>query len=709
MFKKFINYFLIFTLILSFNFNVKAENKINGYEKVTENSYLELYYNKKDLSIIIKDKKTNIQYKSFSEIEEGLNDIYKAFMKSAITIEYANKDNKIVRLPLSTSNANIDTQILENGFKSNISYKEGFSFEFSVLLEEDNLKVGILGDSIKEENKDNKLQKIYIYPFFEATYGTNVNGYMFVPDGSGALIRTNEKTLATQPYIKRLYGDDIAIKNNFNSKTLEPEQIYIPVYAMISEENKKGLVTIIEKGDEYSEIEAVASSISINHNYITSRFILRDTYFQSLSKQGNKISMIQENINKTDILLTYSFLNGNNANYQGVANIFKNFLIKKDIFNKKEEKQENIPLNLDFLASERKKQLIGYKSIPMTKISDIDKILESFIKQNINNLKVNIRGYAKEGSSTSFPSEIELNNKIGSKSEFKHLLEKYKTKNIDISLYTDFIKGNEENSVFSKTKDVVQCINREILINHSFSNFYYLSNNFISNHIKENLKEAKNLGVENLTLDTIGYRLYSNYNKSNVATRTETKQFFKDLNFDNINISFYSPNYFLWAKTKEIYNLPKSSSGYLIFTEDIPFLQLVLKGYIPYYNKPFNFNANPKEDLLKTIEYGAYPSYYLTKEEPYKLIDTASEWLYSSKFEVLEKEIISNYNEINNILREVIGEEIIEHKKIDKNVVFVLYSNGYKIYINYNDYVYEKNNIKIEPLSYYIEKKGDMK
>ena len=51
-----------------------------------------------------------------------------------------------------------------------------------------------------------------MYPFLGATKGTQNNGYFFVPDGCGALIRTNqEELLVTSPYVKRVYGNDFGM------------------------------------------------------------------------------------------------------------------------------------------------------------------------------------------------------------------------------------------------------------------------------------------------------------------------------------------------------------------------------------------------------------------------------------------------------------------------------------------------------------------
>lgn len=157
--------------------------------------------------------------------------------------------------------------------------------------------------------------------------------------------------------------------------------------------------------------------------------------------------------------------------------------------------------------------------------------------------------------------------------------------------------------------------------------------------------------------------------------------------------SFYSPNQYLWKYTNQYLNIPMYSSKYMLETETVPFLQIVLKGYVDYFAPPSNFNANSVDEVLRMIDYGAYPSFYLTNEDPVKLIDTESNWLYTSQYLVWKNEIIKEYMIINKALKDVKNATLEDRKIITDGVVVNTYSNGISIIINYTDKTYNYNNV----------------
>lgn len=151
-----------------------------------------------------------------------------------------------------------------------------------------------------------------------------------------------------------------------------------------------------------------------------------------------------------------------------------------------------------------------------------------------------------------------------------------------------------------------------------------------------------------------------------------------------------------------------ASSSFVLESEDIPFLQTVLKGYIKYYAPPSNFNANGLENILKMIDYGCLPSFYLTNEDPVKLIDTDTKWLYTSQYSVWKNEILKEYGMINSALKSVKNAEFISRKIIAEGIVMNTYSNGSSIIINYSKDNYNYNNITV-PKENFIVIGGDKK
>ena len=96
------------------------------------------------------------------------------------------------------------------------------------------------------------LPNVDILPYFTAVNDTkvdevtnettNTDGYILIPDGSGAIMNFNNgKTTYTQYLSKRVYSTDTAFASEV--KQVEKEDILLPMYAVISQ-NKNGAKTI---------------------------------------------------------------------------------------------------------------------------------------------------------------------------------------------------------------------------------------------------------------------------------------------------------------------------------------------------------------------------------------------------------------------------------------------------------------------------------
>jgi hypothetical protein len=124
------------------------------------------------------------------------------------------------------------------------------------------------------------------------------------------------------------------------------------------------------------------------------------------------------------------------------------------------------------------------------------------------------------------------------------------------------------------------------------------------------------------------------------------------------------------------------SSRYTFQTDAVPFLQLVLSGsmtmYAPYANQSFYTDI----DVLRCIEYNAYPSFLLTGADSTALRDTASEEYFSTCFNDWKSMAVNIYNTIDQVLSNVAGEQMLAHCVLQEGVVQVQYPSG-SVYINY--------------------------
>jgi hypothetical protein len=129
----------------------------------------------------------------------------------------------------------------------------------------------------------------------------------------------------------------------------------------------------------------------------------------------------------------------------------------------------------------------------------------------------------------------------------------------------------------------------------------------------------------------------------------------------------------------------------------VPFLQIVLAGYVPYFGKALNFTSNMTEDLLRHVDFGIYPSFFLTHEATAKMLDTQSNWIYTSSYEQWGADIERTYEWLNQLLGPVKGQTIDAREVLEEDVIATTYHNGKQIIVNYNDVPFAVDDVVVNP------------
>ena len=226
-------------------------------------------------------------------------------------------DNNVLRS--GTSDCEITVNDIENGIKVIYDYKKaGFRFPVEYTLESDCLKASLKVSEIQEINSKNIITQITVMGSFGAG-SSDEDGYFIIPDGCGALIHFNNNKTVTDTYFQPVYGSDITAvpatkKNNVT------EQIYLPVYGIVKQDN--AMLVVASKGDSNAYISAeVSGQSNSSYNLCSFTFILRNSDTFYMSGESNKKFTVFESgdIKSDDIELKYYPISKENVNYIDVA------------------------------------------------------------------------------------------------------------------------------------------------------------------------------------------------------------------------------------------------------------------------------------------------------------------------------------------------------------------------------------------------------
>lgn len=223
----------------------------HGFIKMAETEELILYVEHESLGIAIKAKQTGYVWQSGVHGNEDaqLNETWRDMANSALTVEYLDQRDTIQTESLVTYNPDIRVEQTDSGFKADVVFgRSNIELTLLVSLDGERLQLTIPEESIVEGDRA-KLVTLRLYPFLGAADENLSDGYLFIPDGSGALIRFEEEARATSPYRAPVYGEDAAFERNQTAVSLlnEPLSISYPVFGVVHGEKQNGSQPYLER------------------------------------------------------------------------------------------------------------------------------------------------------------------------------------------------------------------------------------------------------------------------------------------------------------------------------------------------------------------------------------------------------------------------------------------------------------------------------
>jgi hypothetical protein len=660
------------------------------FDLVAENEIFQLYVDETTIAFKVLDKRSGYVWNSNLD-EKGeddrLNRTWTAFAQSGISIDYLDQGAISERASITNSEHTIDLRQVDQGFEASVSFTiPSVSLVVMVTLEEHGVRVEVPFASIKEESPDFKLGMLHVYPFFGATRDDSVPGYMFLPDGCGSIIRFNSTTKADNMFYGRYYGADLGMLTTlpYDPMVNRPFNISIPVLGMVHGEKENAYISIVEQGASYGEVRAHPSGIITNFNFLYNTFIYNESYFQATNRSGAGVTTLQQQTNAFNVVIHYRFLTQEESDYVGMARSYQQYLVEKGVLQSNAAQSGDIGIRLEFLGGEKAHILFWNRSIPMTTISQMADILADL---EINNPEVIYYGWQPLGASSMPPSTLRLDRQLGNADQLRSLVDTIDAQGGNFYLYLDPQAALVDEGGYSPRHDLAMSITNFNLMgyNRGKVNYYLNFDALRARYTSLSEDVFSELGA-GLALDGIGSMLYSDFKRNNFLNREEAISAYQSLLADNADsTSFYMPNDYLFGTMQAYYDIPLTNNGYIYTTDTVPFLQIVFAGYIPYYGTALNFSADMQSDLLKHVDYGVYPSFFLSHDVTAKILNTSSSWIYTSSFEQWSQEIERVYAWLNNLLGPVRGQNIIARQVLQQGVVATTYANGLQIIVNYND------------------------
>ena len=577
-------------------------------------------------------------------------------------------------------------------------------------------------------------------------------GYIFIPDGSGTLLNYYKDdgtvSVGTQS-TGTIYGIDYS-KVTLPEGTANAENAKIPVFGLTEEYEvttstsrinrpakteydsfSRGFVGIITAGETFANITAnlgqmawanlATTSMEYNTVYASFSTTQADTVETGGTLgSGSSMSTTIDTKYTGNYSVKYIMLSDQNISkkagadtyeptYVGMANAYRDYLIGNDMIDKllSSEIESGIPLYVESLGSIRAtSSFLTFPvtvTTPLTTFEDVKTMMDYFSENGISNQRFILTGFGNGTMTrTYYPTYVKWESKLGGRSGFKKLLSYAEENGYGIFPEYDFMNIQAFKVGFSMRKYAAKTMSGRY---GTFREYSYVFQKFMG-FGKENLISAGALAeiyakfakkynkykVDAISVKTMGYELNSDFNDKEPITREEAKEYIIEvlasMKEDNGSLLLAGGNAYTFPYATDIIELPLDNSGYAISTYSIPFMGIVLHGYMNYAGSAVNMEGDTKYAILKALENGA-GLYFILSYQNTDLVKTSeiSDY-YSMMFDTLQGEVVEYYKMLNGAIGDLQNATITAHSfpiayRMSSEIAAVLFGISDKAVDNY--------------------------
>ncbi len=693
----------------------ELEDSGEEYALVGEAGGYQLYYRTSDYTLKVIDTKTGIEWKSLITDEDYIHNADKGETENSEAVRTRFK--KLFEIGYTNfSEINLTTSLvdefmttvkhykLENGFAIEAGFDSyGISVTVEFWLDESGLNVRVPIDKVKE-TAEYGIMSLTVLPSFSASTNDVENGFVLMPDASGGIydikqISDRQTSLTIDTYFPRDFNLDKIESNNQQGI----KNAMMPFFGISKGTN--GFIGYISEGEMNGYITFNPSSV-YKVNRVAASVNYRKSYTYT-NPSGEPVTTTEKNISANDFAVHYNFLTAeaeSNVTYADMATELQKYLVSVGKLTKTEAaEKEGVDVNLQMIMSTKVETMISEYLKVMTKCSDIEDMVAALSDDAKKNLRIMLLGWQSSGYNV-YPSSGKIAGGIGSVKELSNFLTE---QGIESYLLDDLVYASTDSQYFSKQSDAV-CNETKIPVTNTDEDQY------VRNAYKEYLTLtektlpylAKN-DVYGIGFDKVGWYVYDDFQKRVELTRYDTVAIYNAMlnatEEKGMKVAIQRGNAYTLNVADYLYDLPLEGSGFELLDRDVPFYQLVVHGYIPYsMDTPGNMAIDYDVEKLKWIEYGAEPTFLLTEEMSEEFKDSKVENAFATELENWLDDISAIATEFNTKLAFTGNCTITGHDQLASGIVRVTYSNGNKVYINYNQEQITVDDVTVKAVDYTV-------
>lgn len=627
--------------------------------------------------------------------------------------DYQTIADYFVQVGYNQEEFDLDQQLIASASSTN---KPVFNVTLRYRLEGSDFVVEVPYDEIRYRTSY-PLTTITVLPMFGAA-GTEDEGFMFVPEGGGALINFNNGKLSQNSYYANMYGWDYA---TYRSEVVNETKNTFPVFGMAK--NGGSFICMLEGASSYGGIQADISMRYNSYNWVCARYtVIHGDQYNVSNKTGSLVYMFEKQIPSDTVRQRYRFIDS--AAYTDMATAYGDYLRDTYPELKNASLDADLPVSVELVGAIDKTVVkLGMpvdSVVATTTFAQATDIIRELKRGDVKNLSVRVTGWSNGGVNQKVLTSVKVLKELGGAKGMELLIND--AKNIGVNLYFDGISCFAYDSGllegFIAFRDAARYTTREQVSIVPYSPIiykadqdqdpFYLVQPKFAQKCTDNLIAAlaarKAYGV---AFRDIGNLLSADYYVNDMTTREQVKQMniasMKQAHEAGEAVMIKEGYDYAMPYADFITDMDLDGVEYSILDASVPFYQIAIHGAVNYTGKPINLANDWRTDLLRCVEYGAGLNFTFMAENTWVLQDSFYTTYYGASYDDWKESAADIIAACQADLQGLNSLRITDHQILDADNRLTVYENGAKVYVNYGTEDYQAGGVLVPARGYVVE------
>lgn len=606
---------------------------------------------------------------------------------------------------------------IENGARIEFSFPEyGFVVPVQITLCRTGVEISVIMAQIEESNSLFRLTSVEVAPYFHAALNTE-EGYILLPDGSGALLDWHQVVDPSVEYRQYVYGRDASIV--MTERSAETQTIRLPVFGILW--GNTACTAILTEGASRAILNATAAGKRNDYSNAYAEFIYRDSAMVKIEKKNQTVTIIESSHTTIPTqTVRYCLMSGENLSYVDMAGAYRDYLLTEGGVTPTAGERK-APLVLEFWGGVMKQQFVmGFpveRVVPLTGFDDAAVILTRLQEAGVDNILVNYTQWQKDATGAPIRTGLPVEGRLGGKRELGKLLA---MQSEGLAIYLDVNVNRMAASAwgYNTKHDSASSVRRDPAMQYFYAPhtgkadvsapIFHLEVPKMVPTAEKIAASTQKYPVSGLSTAYLGDLLYSDFSK-NAITRDRSEGIWQDsmaaLEQAAGSLLVSGGNAYALPYADLILDAPMTDSGLLLTARTVPFYQIALHGVVDLSVTALNEAQDVNRAFLKAVETGSCLKWRWIARNEDELVETDYNSIISARYENWIDTAVDQYKQAGSLLSRVADQTVVSHEILRENgeLVRVIWSDGTEVLVNYSDRDTDVGGVSVPALGFAVK------